>query len=90
MLQLVTTNPLAIMTFLIGLALPLPANGTENDVGHAGKTSPLNVLFIMADDCTFSDLGIYGGQAQTPHLSELVKEGMRLCCRKEVSSARQA
>ena len=76
MLQLVTTNPLAIMMFLIGLALPLRASGTENDVGHAGKTSPLNVLFIMADDCTFSDLEIYGGQAQTPHLSGLVKEGM--------------
>ena len=40
MLQLVTTNPLAIMMFLIGLALPLRASGTENDVGHAGKTSP--------------------------------------------------
>ena len=70
------TNLLVIMMLLYGIAIPLPASGTENDVGHAGKASPLNVLFIMADDCTFSDLGIYGGQAQTPHLSGLVKEGM--------------
>ena len=75
MLQLVTTNPLAIMMFLIGLALPLRASGTENDVGHAGKQAP-ECFFIMADDVHFSDLEIYGGQAQTPHLSGLVKEGM--------------
>ena len=70
------TNLLVIMMLLYGIAIPMPASGTENDAGQAGKTRPLNVLFIMADDCTFSDLGIYGGQAQTPHLSGLVKEGM--------------
>ena len=47
------TNLLVIMMLLYGIAIPLPASGTENDVGHAGKTRPLNVLFIMADDCTF-------------------------------------
>ncbi len=35
-----------------------------------------NVLLILADDCTFSDLEIYGGQAKTPHLKQLAAEGM--------------
>lgn len=35
-----------------------------------------NFLFIIADDCTYTDLEIYGGQAKTPHLNGLAKEGM--------------
>jgi N-sulfoglucosamine sulfohydrolase len=30
-----------------------------------------NVLLIIADDCTYRDLGAYGGQARTPHLERL-------------------
>jgi uncharacterized sulfatase len=36
-----------------------------------------NFVFIMADDCTFSDIGCYGGQAKTPNIDALAKEGMR-------------
>ena len=35
-----------------------------------------NVLLIIADDCTYRDLELYGGQAKTPHLLELASEGM--------------
>jgi N-sulfoglucosamine sulfohydrolase len=42
----------------------------------ASQSEPLNFLFIIADDCTFSDLEIYGGQAKTPHLKQLAREGM--------------
>lgn len=35
-----------------------------------------NFVFIMADDCTFSDIGCYGGQAKTPYIDALAKEGM--------------
>ena len=35
-----------------------------------------NFLFIIADDCRYTDLEIYGGQAKTPHLNRLAKEGM--------------
>ncbi|QTN33308.1 sulfatase [Akkermansiaceae bacterium] len=41
----------------------------------AGQEKP-NILLIIADDCTYSDLGIYGGQAKTPHLAKLASEGM--------------
>jgi len=34
-----------------------------------------NLVFIIADDCTFRDLECYGGQAQTPHINRLATEG---------------
>ena len=36
-----------------------------------------NMVFIIADDCTFRDIGCYGGQAETPNIDRLAKEGMR-------------
>jgi len=42
---------------------------------HAA-TQP-NFLFVLADDCTFRDLGCYGGQAHTPHIDNLATQGMR-------------
>jgi len=36
-----------------------------------------NVLIVMADDCTFSDLPLYGGQnAKTPNIDRLASEGL--------------
>ncbi len=37
-----------------------------------------NLLFVIADDCTFRDIGCYGGQAYTPNLDQLAGEGMRM------------
>ena len=36
-----------------------------------------NFLFVIADDCTFRDIGCYGGQALTPNIDSLAKQGMR-------------
>ncbi len=36
-----------------------------------------NILFIMADDMTFRDIGCYGGQAHTPNIDQFAKEGMK-------------
>jgi len=36
-----------------------------------------NILFVIADDCTFRDIGCYGGQAHTPNIDKLATEGMR-------------
>ena len=41
------------------------------------KTRP-NLVFVIADDCTFRDIGCYGGQAQTPNIDRLAGEGMRM------------
>jgi uncharacterized sulfatase len=36
-----------------------------------------NFLIIMADDCTYRDIEVYGGQAMTPNLMQLAKEGLK-------------
>jgi N-sulfoglucosamine sulfohydrolase len=36
-----------------------------------------NLVFIIADDCTFREIGCYGGQALTPNIDRLATEGMR-------------
>ena len=36
-----------------------------------------NFMFIIADDCTYRDIGCYGGQAHTPHIDALAGQGMR-------------
>ena len=59
-----------------------------------------NVLIVMADDCTFSDLPFNGGQnAKTPNLDAFAKQGtlfqrayvgMAMCspCRSELFTGR--
>ena len=37
-----------------------------------------NLLFVIADDCTFRDIGCYGGQAHTPNIDRLATQGMRM------------
>jgi arylsulfatase len=41
---------------------------------HAAKP---NIVFILADDLGFSDLGCYGGEIATPQLDALAKNGLR-------------
>ncbi len=36
-----------------------------------------NLVFMIADDCTYLDMEVYGGQAKTPNLNRLAKEGMQ-------------
>ena len=36
-----------------------------------------NLLLIIADDCTYRDMEVYGGQAKTPNLNRLASEGMK-------------
>lgn len=42
------------------------------------KTPPPNIIFIMADDMGYGDLGCYGQQfIRTPHIDRMAAEGMR-------------
>ncbi|WP_294222932.1 sulfatase [Prosthecobacter sp.] len=56
-------HPLLILC-LLALCLPLTA-------------AQPNLLLIIADDCTYRDMEVYGGQARTPHLMRLAGEGMK-------------
>ena len=40
---------------------------------------PPNIIFILADDLGWAELGCYGNRFnETPHLDELAREGVRL------------
>src|SRR5689334_16340630 len=44
---------------------------------NARAASHPNFLIILADDCTYNDLPLYGGQsARTPNIDKLAAEGL--------------
>lgn len=58
-------------TLLLLLAAALlggPAPGAER---------PPNIVFILADDLGYSDIGCYGGEIATPNLDGLARNGLR-------------
>ena len=64
---------------LQGLVCPLVIAfiGWQTSVATSAESRP-NFLVILADDCTFRDIGCYGGQASTPHIDRLAGQGLRL------------
>ncbi|PWD98518.1 sulfatase family protein [Marinilabilia rubra] len=49
---------------------------TASSTVFAKKSKP-NILIIMADDCTFSDLPLYGGKnVKTPRIDKLASQGI--------------
>lgn len=44
--------------------------------GPNATQSP-NLVFMIADDCTYLDMEVYGGQAKTPNLNKLAQSGMQ-------------
>lgn len=59
------------------LAALLVASSSLGETGASGNSRP-NIVFILADDLGWADLGCYGSTFyETPHLDRLAKEGMR-------------
>ena len=44
---------------------------------HSSFSAPPNIIYILADDMGFSDIGCYGGEIDTPNLDALAKGGLR-------------
>jgi arylsulfatase A-like enzyme len=60
---------IALLIVLLGLACI---------VGAADAPRKPNIIFILADDLGYGDLGCYGqAQIQTPHIDKLALEGLR-------------
>ena len=45
---------------------------------HAADAPKPNIVFILADDLGYSDVGFHGSEIKTPHLDKLAAEGARL------------
>ena len=44
---------------------------------HAAETARPNIVFILADDLGYSDIGCYGSEIATPNLGRLSANGLR-------------
>src|SRR4051794_39292221 len=66
--------------FCAGLALVLTlfGSGGTSTAAEWGKVRQPNIIFILADDLGWRDLGCYGSTFhETPHLDRLAHLGMR-------------
>ena len=52
--------------------------GIDAAEGEAPGSNRPNILFIVADDLGYSDLGCYGSEIKTPNLDSLAAGGVRL------------
>ncbi len=65
----------AILVFFILIVFKLIK---QNEVVQVSQFKKPNIIFIMADDLGYADLGCYGQKIiQTPNIDKLAKEGMR-------------
>ena len=58
-------------------ALFLTSNSAAAQTEQTTNTRPPNIVFILADDMGFSDLGCYGSEIRTPNLDRLAAAGLR-------------
>ena len=69
----------ALLLFVLQACSPEdPASGPEAAVDATSSDSPPNILFIVADDLGFTDIGAFGGEIATPNLDRLAYGGLRL------------
>ena len=68
-------NPVKIPFLSIILFLPLTVFNCNS---FKENPSNPNIIFILADDLGYGELGVYGQKIiQTPHIDELARNGMR-------------
>lgn len=63
-------------TFLLSVCVTLTASPSADRAKKLKSEKP-NILFILADDLGYSDLGSYGGEIQTNNLDALATSGLR-------------
>ncbi|MBM4077283.1 MAG: arylsulfatase, partial [Planctomycetes bacterium] len=66
------------ITSVLFLALYSESMGVDLVSKAAKNTQKPNIVFIMADDLGWGDVGFHGGNAPTPNLDRLVRNGLEL------------
>ena len=62
---------------IVSSAAALSVAGCADGLQQESKNKP-NIIFIMADDLGYGDLGCYGqDQIKTPHIDRMAAQGMR-------------
>ncbi|WP_241240833.1 arylsulfatase [Maribacter sp. MJ134] len=62
---------------LVFIALLLASCGTETKEKEATKITRPNIIYILADDLGYGEIGVFGQEKiETPHIDALAKEGM--------------
>jgi N-sulfoglucosamine sulfohydrolase len=64
-----------VLAYFVGLIAPIGFVIPCSPIA-AAESKP-NILLIIADDCTYRDLEVYGGQARTPTLNRLAQQGLK-------------
>ena len=73
---MILTKYRTLVCFIAAFYLLQPVTRSPAQSLLAAAEAP-NVLIIMADDCTFNDLPLYGGQnARTPNIDRLASQGL--------------
>ncbi len=67
----------SIMTRILPVLLCLVVSADVFAQSEQQRPPRPNVLFILADDLGYSDLGCYGGEIETPNLDGLAANGLR-------------
>ena len=70
-------NVFPIISFCIYAYLTTLSYSTRNHPGNPSKSKP-NILLILMDDLSISDVGYYGSDIPTPNIDSLANNGIRL------------
>lgn len=65
---------LAVTTVIVLLSVP----GKEAKNGRVSNTTPPHIVFILADDLGFYDIGYHQSDVKTPNLDKLASMGVKL------------
>src|SRR5438445_162532 len=76
--KLNTPRPILLLGILCGIFLSCAVQAQDTTANRAPAPRKPSIIFILADDLGYGDLGCYGQQRiKTPNIDKLAAQGMR-------------